>query len=119
MGRQVVGSEFFYILHIGVFAVFIPAAWISTLITKGTKRSDHWRTALHGSPEWMRYMVYAFSVYAVLNFALFFIQNRATGAGNAPPALVWRGFSGHGMVFYGSAMAMLHSAAALQLEPHR
>jgi len=35
-----------------------------------------------------------------------------TGSGEAnPPAVVWRGFSGHWMAFYSAALAILYSAA--------
>jgi hypothetical protein len=60
-----------------------------------------------------RYMVYGFSGYAFLNFALFLGSGGSSGPGNTglnPPANVWRGFSGHWMVFYSAALAILYSA---------
>lgn len=48
--------------------------------------------------------------YAFVNFFIFMTQVPKGGSGN-PPAIVWRGFSGHGMAFYTPAFAMLYSAA--------
>lgn len=60
---------------------------------------------LQGSPEWMRYMVYGFFGYAFVNFALFISKAPTGGGGANPPAIVWRGFSGHWMLFYSAALA--------------
>jgi len=67
---------------------------------------------LRGAPEWMRYMVYGFGGYAMVNFAIFFFHSPHGGSGANPPAVVWRGFSGHWMAFYSAALAILYSAAA-------
>jgi len=44
---------------------------------------------------------------------MYFFFQAPTGRneGANPPAMVWRGFSGHWMVFYLSALAILYSAA--------
>ena len=34
-------------------------------------------------------------------------------SGANPPAIVWRGFSGHWMAFYSAALAILYSAAVV------
>jgi len=54
--------------------------------------------------------VYGFFVYAIANFALFMIQAPLHGGSGNPPAIVWRGFSGHWMAFYSASMAILYSA---------
>jgi hypothetical protein len=78
----------------------------------GNRRSqDYWKLVLQGSPEWMRYMVYGFFGYAFVNFALFISKAPTGGGGANPPAIVWRGFSGHWMLFYSAALATLYSAA--------
>lgn len=46
-----------------------------------------------------------FGGYAMLNFAIFFFQAPHGGSGANPPAVVWRGFSGHWMLFYSAALA--------------
>lgn len=64
-------------------------------------------------PDWVRYLVYGLFEYAFVNFFYFFTQEAATGGGGNggdPPAIVWHGFSGHWMVFYLAALAILYSA---------
>jgi len=56
----------------------------------------YWKLVLSGSPERMRYMVYGFGGYAMVNFAIFFFQMPQGGSGANPPAMVWRGFSATG-----------------------
>jgi hypothetical protein len=74
-------------------------------------RKDYWKLALRGAPEWVRYMVYGFLAYAIVNFLVFFMPYApAGGSGRETPAIVWRGFSGHWMAFYSAAFAILHSA---------
>lgn len=76
-----------------------------------TSRKDFWKVVLRGSPEWMRYMVYGFLGYALVNFLIFMPQAPKGGTGGETPAVVWRGFSGHWMAFYSAALAILYSAA--------
>lgn len=112
MGVRVAPEAFFWILHLGIFVVWIPAVLVARERVGNLRRKDFWKLVLQGSPEWMRYMVYVFLVYALFNFALFMFQvPTGTGAGQNPPAVVWRGFSGHWMAFYSAALAILYSAA--------
>jgi hypothetical protein len=55
-------------------------------------------------------MVYGFFAYAFVNFA-FFMSKVPAGRTAGTPPIVWRGFSGHWMLFYSAALAMLYSAA--------
>jgi hypothetical protein len=55
---------------------------------------------LKDSPDWTRYMVYGFFGYAIVNFLFFMTKAPSGGGGANPPAVVWRGFSGHWMAFY-------------------
>jgi hypothetical protein len=75
------------------------------------KRKDFWKIVLKGLPDWIRYLVYGFLGYAVVNFMIFFQAPTGSDGGANPPAMVWRGFSGHWMVFYLAALAILYSAA--------
>jgi hypothetical protein len=110
-GRRVAPEAFFWMLHAGIFVVWIPAVLVSMKRVGSTGRKDYWKLALRGSPEWMRYMVYGFLGYAMVNFAIFFFQAPQGGSGANPPVVVWRGFSGHWMAFYSAALAILYSAA--------
>jgi len=109
-GRKVAPEAFFWMLHVGIFVVWFPAVLVSTKRVGNTARSDFWRVALRGSPEWMRYMAYAFFGYAVVNFLFFMTKAPSGSSGANPPAIVWRGFSGHWMAFYSAALAILYSA---------
>jgi len=111
-GRRVAPEAFFWMLHMGIFVVWIPAVLVGMKRVGNTRRKDYWKLVLRGTPEWMRYMVYGFFGYALLNFAIFFFQAPHGGSGANPPPMVWRGFSGHWMLFYSAALATLYAAAA-------
>jgi hypothetical protein len=59
----------------------------------------------------MKYMTYGFFIYAIVNFAIFMIVG-PTGKQSSGdvPSSVWRGFSGHWMVFYSAGLAILTTA---------
>ena len=113
-GQKVAPEAFFWMLHVGIFVVWVPAVLVAAKRVGATRRKDYWKLVLRGSPEWMRYMVYGFLGYAMLNFAIFLFQAPQGGSGANPPAVVWRGFSGHWMAFYSAALAALYSAVASQ-----
>ena len=103
-------------LHVGIFLVWIPAILVSIPMTRDVPHKDFWRAALRGCPKWMRIMVYVFFGYAILNFALFLcgaFQGPADATGGAPPSIL-KGFSGHWMAFYATALAMFYSATQVR-----
>ena len=112
-GRRVAPEAYFWILHVGIFVVWFPAVFVARQRVGNLQRKDFWKVVLSGSPEWMRYMVYGFLAYAFVNFALFIFQAPTGASGANPPAVVWRGFSGHWMAFYSAALAILYSAASV------
>jgi hypothetical protein len=112
MGRRVAPESWFWMLHIGIFVVWFPAVFVAQRLVGNMNRRDFWKAVLKGSPDWMRYMVYGFLGYAMVNFLLFMTKASDGGSGANPPATVWRGFSGHWMAFYSAALAILYSAAA-------
>jgi len=112
MGKRVAPESYFWLLHVGIFAVWIPAVIVAQRLVGDVNRRDFWKAVLKGSPDWMRYMVYGFLGYAVVNFLLFMTKASDGGSDANPPATVWRGFSGHWMAFYSAALAILYSAAA-------
>lgn len=111
LGRRVAPAAFFWILHIGIFVVWLPAILVGRNRVGTLNSRDPWKVLLKGSPDWMRYMVYGFFGYAIINFALFWLKTPSGGSGANPPADVWRGFSGHWMAFYSAALAILYTAA--------
>ncbi|MEW6352189.1 MAG: zinc ribbon domain-containing protein [Thermodesulfobacteriota bacterium] len=96
-------------LHVGIFAVWIPAVIVSQRMTKGSNRADFWKDALRGCPPWMKVITLVFFVYALGNFAWFFLKTVGLRASETPESAVFRGFSGHWMAFYSAAVAILYS----------
>ncbi len=95
-------GKYTWILHFGALAICIPAAMVA--------RKAKWKALLSGCPAWMKYVLYGFIAYAIVNFAIFFATPHAGEAGLMPPAAV-RGFSGHWMAIYAAAFAVLYSGA--------
>jgi len=110
-GVRVAPQYFFWMLHMGVFVVFLPAVLVAQRLVGNTRRSDFWKVVLKDIPLGLRYVVYASFGYALLNFMLFASKSPAGGTGANPPAQVWRGFSGHWMAFYSASFAILYAGA--------
>jgi len=110
MGKRAAPMPFFFLLHVGIFVVFIPALLISQRQVGNVNRKDFWKVVPKSSPDWMRYMVYFLFAYAAVNFLLYMTKVGFGHAGD-PTAQDWRGFSGHWMVFYSASLAILYSAA--------
>jgi hypothetical protein len=114
MGRRVAPESLFWILHVGIFVVWFPAMFLAQRLVGSLNRKDFWKKVLAGSPVWMRYIVYGFAGYALVNFLLFMTNSPNSHGGANPPAAVWRGFSGHWMAFYSAAFAIFYSAVQRQ-----
>ncbi|HEY0457146.1 MAG TPA: hypothetical protein VGE41_12280 [Verrucomicrobiae bacterium] len=100
-----------WVLHVGIFVVWIPTILASRQMTRYANRKDFWKVVLAGCPIWMRRAFYVLFVYATLNFIVFFattLRQPKQQKGDAPPSVI-RGFSGHWMVFYSAAFAILYS----------
>lgn len=111
-GQRVLPDGFFWGLHIGIFVIWVPTLIVAKELTRDAQRKqDYWKLALKDAPEWMRYMVFGFFGYACINFLIFLLHDPSRHGGGSPSPLEWRGFSGHWMVFYSVAMAILYSAA--------
>ncbi len=128
-GVQLGGNAIFMALHIGIFPLWIPVAILSSKMAGrmawGVRGRDYLDRVMSGAPDWMRQMTRVFYVYAFVNFAIFFVWTlssggKAAGADSAFSNMVWRGFSGHWMLFYSAGLAILAAAyrkAPGQLEP--
>jgi hypothetical protein len=110
-GKEGPLGNYTMLLHIGIFVVWLPAILASRRLTRHAPLMDYWKAALRGCPAWMRYALYALFAYAVLNFVLSMtMPSPKAGSGLMTPSVV-RGFSGHWMVLYATAAALLYSAA--------
>ena len=110
-GTPIPGGKLVWALHGGVFVVWLPAVLVAMRAAPGVDRKDLWKLTLAGCPRWMQVALRVLFGYAVVNFVLF-IAAAPRGVqrpGDDPPPAVVRGFSGHWMVFYGAAFAILYS----------
>src|SRR4051812_21537254 len=111
MGRVVAPSWVFGVLHVGIFTVWFPAVFVAQRRVRGVSRNDFWKAALRGLPDWIRYVFYALFAYVVMNFMLSAGLERAKGHITGTSPMEWRMFSGHWILFYAVALAILYSAA--------
>jgi len=109
LGRRVAPDYFFALLHVGIFVVFFPAILVARRRLGSTSGKDFWKLVTRGSPDGLRYLLYFFFAYAFVNFAIFFAQ-APTGKHTGQTPAVWRGFSGHWMLFYCASFVILSSA---------
>src|SRR5262245_11911762 len=101
-------------LHVGIFVVWLPAVLAAHRLSKGAKRSEFWTATLRGCPPWVRRTFYGLFAYTFVNF----FAGIALGPDSEPER--FRIFSGHWMLFYFMAAAILYSASQLDsLEPRR
>lgn len=105
-GMSLPGGDWTGWLHPGIFVVWLPTVLVSYRIGQGKRHAEFWKVALSGCPTWVRYAGYALVGYCVVNFLFFMVQ---AGANAAAGSTQIRGFSGHWMLFYGAAFAVLYS----------
>lgn len=103
------GGKNVWLLHKGTFVVWIPA--LLAAIQAGRKTGN--KNFLAGCPAWMRRTLCVLIGYAIINFIVFSATS-SKDAGkpdkeDVSPATI-RGVSGHWMVFYGLAFAMIYSS---------
>lgn len=97
-------------LHIGAIAIGAAACRSSPELRRIARDEDFWAIALRGCPYWMKRLTFAFFIYAVANFLVFWLQAVFRLPHLAPDsALMARGFSGHWMLFYSMAFSIAYS----------
>ncbi|HEV7243341.1 MAG TPA: hypothetical protein VGQ36_29215 [Thermoanaerobaculia bacterium] len=110
-GRSGPLGDFSMVLHVGIFVVWIPAVFLAKDLARGSKSADLWKQTLRGAPAWVRYANQALFIYTAVNFFIFIgLADKNTPGGGMSAADV-RGFSGHWMLFYATALSILYSAS--------
>ena len=99
-------------LHVAGVVLGLPAVFVGYQLTSDFKRRHYWTAALRGCPQRMRWLLYGFFAYAIINFLTFipFAPPRGEGGKANTPPVVFRGFSGHWMAFYSAYTAIFYSA---------
>ncbi|HEY0503406.1 MAG TPA: hypothetical protein VGD42_07915 [Lysobacter sp.] len=105
------GGDAVYVLHMGVFVVWIPTALVATRLNQGRRGFASWRQMLAGCPVWMRYAAVVLFVYSLISFFLAMRGMSASqGPVQEPSPQTLRAFSGHWMLFYGLGFCVLFAA---------
>jgi hypothetical protein len=109
-----------WVLHVAIFALWIPAIWITNRRLHQVDRKDQWDAILANCPVWMRRAITIVFAYAIVNFFVFMASTMGhpKPTGTAPPSVI-RGFSGHWMIFYAVAFVSYYSAIARPRLPDR
>ena len=109
-GIAMPGGGSVWMLHVGIFLVWIPAILVCRRRFQFVARKDQMEALLGDCPRWMRRGVNILFAYAIVNFFLFLASMMVNPklTGTAPPEVI-RGFSGHWMVFYAVAFVAFYS----------
>jgi hypothetical protein len=100
-----------WLLHIGIFIVWLPTVLVAQRLSRGAKHADFWKATFRNCPLWVKTGSYVVGGYAILNFALFALQATRYPTNDVPDLVAYRGFSGHWMAFYYVGAATLYSGA--------
>jgi len=118
------GNALFFALHVGIFPLWLPISFLANKMTGGSlfggRLRFSWKPLLARSPPILRYLTSGFFIYAIFNFALFFVRTMGEPHlphAAAPPDSVWRGFSGHWMAFYCAGLTIAATAFLNGVEP--
>ena len=99
-------------IHAGIFAVWLPAVFVTLRLGFSHGPRDLWRGVLRGTPSWMRIGGVCTFGYAIVNFGGFVLLLPRDGSLAEVNTL--RAFSGNWMAFYGAAFVILYSALHAQ-----
>lgn len=102
-----------WLLHMGIFIVWLPTIIMGNQTTGNFPRKDFWESSLRGAPRWVKPIITIFGAYTLINFLIFIILTFNIDPKNVPESVKLRGFSGHWMLFYSAASAILYSEIRL------
>lgn len=97
LGHDIVGAAW-PVLFGGIFVVWFPTVLAMRRFSATMQKKDGWKIALTGAPDWVRYVLYAAFIYAIVNFGLGFV-----GLYSLEGSGFWRMGSSHAMAFYAAA----------------
>ncbi len=104
------GGKSVFGLHVGIFVLWVPVVLLVLRIHRGWRSLGAWKNVPAGCPPWMRSLTVGLVAYAMVSFFIAFTGVDAQRGGDkALSPGVLRGFSGHWMLFYGVAFAVLYS----------
>lgn len=101
------------LLVVGIFIVWLPTVIVAGRLGAQVKQKHFWKAVLRGCPEWLRRAVYLSAAYAGFNFtryAMLADDGRRPQIGEQWSATQTWFTTGHLMVFYCVALAVLYSA---------
>ena len=98
-----------WLLHGGGILLGFPAVLCSQKLIVGTQEKDFWKAVLKDCPLWMRRMVGFFFLYGIVSFIIFITKSEEPTHSSGTPANIFRGFSGHWMIFYSIEVAIFYS----------
>jgi hypothetical protein len=108
-GRWSPPEEILAILNPGIFVVCIPAILVVSWKVDSSRQKEYLKIGLKGAPDWMRYLVDGFLVYAVLYLPFSWFQ-ALNHSGSGASSWGARGASANSMAFYFTAFAILYTA---------
>ena len=92
-----------------MIVVWFPTVVFGNLLARDFKQKDWWKAVLRDCPSWARRLLYVVGGYAVVNFVRMLLARKGAsdGVSSADASWVW---TGHLLVFYAMAFAILSSA---------
>ena len=102
-------DSFIWFLHGGCIFLGLPMILCIQKLAFGTQEKDCWKVALQYCPLWMKRMVGFFLFYGIVNFIIFITKSEEPTNSSSTPASIFKGFSGHWMIFYSIEMATFYS----------
>jgi len=108
-------DAFVWLLHGGAILLGFPAVLCAQKLSFGRQDTDSRNRVLQNCPSWMRNMVGFFVLYGIANFIIFMTKSTIAKSGGGTPMTVFKGFSGHWMVFYSIEMAIFYSCLKKKL----
>jgi hypothetical protein len=110
LGAPIPGGEGVWLLHVGIFVVWLPSVYFMRASTRDQNRKRVLQRLMSVYPTWVRWAAGALAVYV---FASFFVLTSQAQSPRHSRLIITplqiRIFSGHWMIFYGAAFLILYA----------